>query len=48
MKNTVSVHVINRFQKLEHVVFDSIFWKIMPTPFDCIIKIHIHELKYKC
>lgn len=45
MKNAVSVHVVYRFNQLVHVVFDPIFWQIMPFAFYCVIHVHVHKLE---
>ena len=47
MKNTISMHVIDCLQKLVHVVLDAIFGQVVSFAFDCIIHIHVHQLKHK-
>lgn len=42
------MHVVNRFQKLEHVVLHSVFWEVMTPSLNSVVEIHIHQLKHKC
>ena len=45
MENAVSMHVINRFNELVHVILDSIFWEITASTLDSVIHVHIHQLE---
>ena len=47
VENAVSMHVINRFQELIHIVLDAILWKIVSFTLDCIIHVDVHQLKHK-
>ena len=47
MENAISMHVINRFEQLVHIVFYTVFREIMSLPLDCIIHVDIHQLEYK-
>ena len=46
MENTVSVHVLDGFQKLVHVVFYSSFWQVIWAAFDSLVQVHFHYLKH--
>ena len=45
MEDTVTMHVIYRLHQLVHVIFDALLRKIMTTPLDGIIHVHLHELE---
>jgi hypothetical protein len=45
VKDAVSVHVVDRFQKLVHVVLHSVLRQVVSTAFDSIIHVHIHQFK---
>ena len=45
MENTVSVHVVNSFEDLVHVVLDTLFWQVVPPSFDCFVHVHVHQFK---
>ena len=48
MENSILVHVVDWFDDLVHVVFDSRLWQILAASFDCFIHVHVHELKNEC
>jgi hypothetical protein len=45
VENAVSVHVVDCFQNLVHVVFDSLFGQVVSAALDGLIHVHIHEFK---
>lgn len=47
VENTVTVHVIDCFHKLVHVVLDALFRQVVATAFDGIVHVHFHELEYE-
>ena len=47
MENTISMHVINRLNKLIHIILDSVLRQIMSLSLNCIIHVHIHQLENK-
>ena len=48
MEDPIPVHVIDRFQQLEHVELDPCLGYVMAPPFDRIVHIHVHELEDHC
>jgi len=46
MKDAISVHVVDRFQKLVHVVLDLLFGQVVAPSFDRVVKVHVHEFKH--
>ena len=44
---SISVHMVNSFQYLVHVVFDALFRQVMPPALDSLIHVHVHQLKDK-
>ena len=48
MKDTVTVHVIDSFHELVHVVLNALLWQVMTSTFNGIIHIHLHQLENKC
>ena len=47
MKNSILVHVVNRFEDLVHKELHSIFRKVVSASFYRFVHIHIHELEYQ-
>ena len=47
MKDTVTVHVIDSFHELVHVVLDAFLWEVVTSTFNGIIHIHLHQLENK-
>ena len=47
MKDTVTVHVIDSFHELVHVVLNALLWQVMTSTFNGIIHIHLHQLENK-
>ena len=45
MEYPVLVHVVNRFNKLEHPALDHLFLNIAPPPLYHFVHVHVHELK---
>ena len=45
MEDTVTVHVIDSFHELVHVVLDALLWEVVTSTLDGIIHIHLHQLK---
>ena len=48
MKDTVTVHVIDSFHELVHVVLDAFLWEVVTSTLNGIIHIHLHQLENKC
>ncbi len=46
MKNAVSVHVFDGFQKLVHIIFYSSFRQVIWAAFDSLVQVHFHDLKH--
>ena len=47
MKNTVAVHMLNRFHQLVDVVFNARLGHVISSALDRVIQIHVHQLKYE-
>ena len=45
MEDTVTVHVINSFHELVHVVLDTLLWQVVTSTLYCIIHIHFHQFE---
>lgn len=45
VEDAVSVHVVNRFDKLVHVVLHSVLRQVVPFAFDSVVHVHIHQLE---
>ena len=45
MEYPVFMHVVNRFQNLVHVILDALLGQVLPAPFDCLVHVHVHQLK---
>ena len=45
VKNSISVHVLNRLEELIDVEFDSRFRQVRCSTLDCLVQIHLHELE---
>ena len=48
MKDAISMHVIDRFDELVHVILDSAFWQVVTSTLDSVIHVHVHQLEYEC
>merc|ERR1719265_1921088 len=48
MEDAVAVHVVKCLEQLVHVLLYLFFRKVMSPTLDCLIQIHIHELKDQC
>ena len=46
MKNPVTVHVLDCFQKLVHVVFHTSLWQVVRAAFYGLVKVHLHNLEH--
>ena len=47
MENPISVHMIDGFENLIHVILDSLLREVVSPTFDCLIHVHIHKLENK-
>jgi len=47
VEDAVSVHVVNRFDKLVHIVLNSVLRQVMPFAFDSIVHVHVHQLEHE-
>ena len=47
MEDTVTVHVIDSFHELVHVVLDALLWQVVTSTLYCIIHVHLHQLENK-
>ena len=47
MEDAVTVHVIDSFHELVHVVLDALLWEVMTSTLNGIIHIHLHQLENK-
>ena len=47
VKNSISVHVLDRLEELIDVELDSRFWQVCRSTLDCLVQIHLHELENK-
>lgn len=47
MKNAVSVHVVNRFEHLIHVVLDSLLWQVVAASLDRFVHVHVHQFEHE-
>ena len=45
VKNSISVHVLDRLEELIDVELDSRFWQVRRTTLDCLVQIHFHKLE---
>ena len=45
VENSVTMHVVDRFEHLVHVILDSLLWQVVPSALDCFIHVHIHKLE---
>lgn len=48
MEDAISVHMVDGLKQLVHIILDSIFRQIVSFAFNCIVHVHVHQLKYKC
>ena len=48
MEDAVTVHVIDSFHELVHVVLDALLWEVVTSTLNCIIHIHLHQLENQC
>lgn len=46
MKDGVLVHMLNGFEQLVDVAFDSRFTKVVHSAFNCLIHVHFHDFKH--
>ena len=47
MEDAISMHVINGFEQLIHVILNTIFWEIVALALDCIIHVDVHQLEHE-
>ena len=45
MEDAVTVHVIDSFHELVHVVLDALLWQVMASSLDGVVHVHLHELE---
>lgn len=45
MKDAVSVHVIDRFEHLVHVVLDALLGQVVAPSLDRLVHVHVHEFE---
>ena len=48
MEDAVTVHVIDSFHELVHVVLDAFLWEVVTSTLNGIIHVHLHQLENKC
>ena len=48
MENPVTVHVIDGFEHLIHVILNTLLWEVVSPSLDSLIHVHVHKLEYKC
>ena len=48
MKDSITVHMIDGFQDLIHVILDALLWQVVSPALDGLVHVHIHQLKHKC
>ena len=48
MEDTVTVHVVDGFHELVHIVLDALLGEVVTSTLDGIIHVHLHELENEC
>jgi len=46
VENTVTVHVVDCFQQLVHIILHAVLRQVVPPALDGVVHIHVHEFKY--